>query len=75
MPQSPAAADPQQPEQPADPAGLAEERDAYAAEAQALRRQLADANAREIFLNATIADLRATLANAARPNQPLALAA
>ena len=46
-----------------DAAELTEERDAYAAEAQALRRQLAEANAREIFLNNTIAQLRAALPN------------
>lgn len=45
-----------------DPIELAAQRDQYAAEAQALIRQLADAHAREIFLNNTINDLRAQLA-------------
>ena len=49
-------------DEPLDDAELTAERDAYAAEAQALRRQLAEANAREIFLNTTINQLRANLA-------------
>lgn len=44
-----------------DPSELAADRDAYAAEAHALRRQLADAHAREVFLNNTINQLRADL--------------
>ena len=66
-------ADPHGPDIDLDPIELATEHDLYAAETHALRRQLADA--REIFLNATIADLRAALADAVRANRPLALAA
>lgn len=45
----------------ADPAELAAECDAYAAEARTLHRQLADADTREQFHNTTINRLRAEL--------------
>lgn len=49
-------------DEPPDARGLAAECDAYAAEARALRRQLAEANAREMFLNDMIGELRVSLA-------------
>lgn len=45
-----------------DPAEIAADRDAYAAEVQALIRQAAAGHAREAFLNDTIAQLRTALA-------------
>ena len=51
---------------PPDTPGLEAERESYAAEASALRRQLAEANAREVFLNNTISELRITLATRAQ---------
>jgi hypothetical protein len=49
----------------ADLAEIAQERDTYAAEAAALRQQLADANTREVFLHRTIAQLQGQLAHPA----------
>ena len=59
-------------DEPLDPVELAADRDAYAAEAQALRAQAAAGHAREIFLNDTINTLRADLAAAQRHETQLA---
>ncbi|MGH3627687.1 MAG: hypothetical protein ACRDRL_09640 [Sciscionella sp.] len=58
----------------ADITEIAQERDQYASDAEALRRAVADSHAREAFLGDTIAQLRTALAAAEQRAARLAAA-